>query len=104
MRRELSMTRSLVRVPGRPLRDLKWDLTSGTRGSPTGTGGSSAGPTPWTRAGRRGSEAATTKAGDEYQDIVAAVQCALDPGAAVRAGQWIEGPDGRRDLDVEVRG
>lgn len=44
------------------------------------------------------------KPGDEYQDIVAAVQRALDPGAEVRAGVWVVGPDGRRDLDVEVRG
>ena len=44
------------------------------------------------------------KLGDEYQDIVAAVQRALDPGASVRVGVWVAGPDGRRDLDVEVRG
>jgi hypothetical protein len=44
------------------------------------------------------------KSGDEYQEIVGAVAQALDPGASVKVGQWIEGPDGRRDLDVEVRG
>lgn len=44
------------------------------------------------------------KAGDEYQEIVGAVAKALDPGASVKIGQWVEGPDGRRDLDVEVRG
>jgi hypothetical protein len=44
------------------------------------------------------------KAGDEYQVIVGAVAQALDPKATVKVGQWIEGPDGRRDLDVEVRG
>lgn len=44
------------------------------------------------------------KAGYEYQEIVGAVAQALDPGASVKVGQWIEGPDGRRDLDVEVRG
>ena len=44
------------------------------------------------------------KAGDEYQEIVGAVQRALDPGADVRVGVWVAGPDGRRDLDVEVRG
>jgi len=49
------MTRELVRVPGRRLRDLKWHLTSETRGSHVATAGSNAGPTPWTRAGRRGS-------------------------------------------------
>ena len=44
------------------------------------------------------------KAGDEYQEIVGAVAQALDPGASVKVAQWIEGPDGKRDLDVEVRG
>jgi hypothetical protein len=44
------------------------------------------------------------KAGDEYQEIVGAVAKALDRGASVKVGQWVEGPDGRRDLDVEVRG
>jgi hypothetical protein len=44
------------------------------------------------------------KPGDDYQEVVAAVQRALDPGAVVKIGQWIEGPDGQRDLDVEVRG
>lgn len=28
----------------------------------------------------------------------------LDPGSAVKTEQWIAGPDGRRDMDVEVRG
>lgn len=45
-----------------------------------------------------------TKLGDEYQALVGAVMQALDPGARVRVGVWIVGPDGRRDLDVEVRG
>jgi len=44
------------------------------------------------------------KPGDEYQELVGAVAAALDPGASVKMGQWIEGPDGKRDLDVEVRG
>ncbi|MGZ8163148.1 MAG: restriction endonuclease, partial [Methylobacter sp.] len=44
------------------------------------------------------------KLGDEYQEIVGLVREALDPDAAVKVGQWIEGPDGRRDMDVEVRG
>ena len=44
------------------------------------------------------------KLGDEYQEIVGAVAQALDPGASVKVGQWIEGPDGKRDLDAEVRG
>ena len=45
-----------------------------------------------------------TKLGDEYQDIVGAVEKALDSGAIVKVGQWVKGPDGRRDMDVEVRG
>lgn len=44
------------------------------------------------------------KAGDEYQEIVGVVAQALDPGASVKVGQWVEGPDGKRDLDVAVRG
>ncbi len=45
-----------------------------------------------------------SRPGLAYQDVVAAVQRALDPGATVKVGQWIEGPDGRREVDVEVRG
>jgi hypothetical protein len=45
-----------------------------------------------------------SKPGDEYQEIVGLVRQALDPNANVKTGQWIEGPDGERDLDVEVRG
>src|SRR5258705_5150682 len=44
------------------------------------------------------------KAGDEYQDIVGDVAKALDPGASVKVGQWVEGPDGKRDLGGEVSG
>lgn len=44
------------------------------------------------------------KPGDEYQEIVGAVQRALDPGSQVEVGVWVEGPDGRRDMDVAVRG
>ncbi len=29
---------------------------------------------------------------------------ALDPNADIKTGQWIEGPDGNREVDVEVRG
>src|SRR5688572_2658658 len=43
------------------------------------------------------------KAGDEYQAIVEAVARALHPEANVCAGEWVEGPDGRRDMDVAVR-
>jgi len=44
------------------------------------------------------------KPGDEYQELVGAVEKALEPGASVKVGQWIDGPDGKRELDVEVRG
>lgn len=44
-----------------------------------------------------------TKAGDEYQSIVAAVAKAIHPEAAVTIGEWIAGPDGRRDMDVAIR-
>ena len=44
-----------------------------------------------------------TKLGDDYQELVGAVEKALDPGATVRVGVWVICPDGRRDLDVEVR-
>ena len=35
------------------------------------------------------------KLGDAYQEIVGAVQRALDPGSRVDVGVWVEGPDGR---------
>ncbi len=44
------------------------------------------------------------KAGTEYQELVAMVARALDPNAEIKTGQWVEGPDGDRDVDVEVRG
>jgi hypothetical protein len=44
------------------------------------------------------------KAGDAYRELVAAVMAVLDPGSAVKSEQWITGPDGERDMDVEVRG
>lgn len=47
---------------------------------------------------------AMPKAGDAYRELVGAVMAALDPGSAVKTEQWIEGPDGERDMDVEVRG
>jgi hypothetical protein len=45
-----------------------------------------------------------SKLGDEYQELVGLVQKVLDPGATVKVGQWVQGPDGRRDIDVEVKG
>lgn len=44
------------------------------------------------------------KAGAEYQELVALVAKALDPKADIKTGQWVEGPDGDREVDVEVRG
>jgi hypothetical protein len=43
-------------------------------------------------------------AGGAYQEIVAAVERALHPEANVDVGEWIEGPDGEREVDVVVRG
>ncbi|MGH6921112.1 MAG: hypothetical protein ACREJ0_25830, partial [Geminicoccaceae bacterium] len=39
-----------------------------------------------------------------YQKVVAEMAASLNPGAEVREGQWIIGPDGRRDLDVVIYG
>src|SRR5216684_2445429 len=44
------------------------------------------------------------KAGDEYRELVGELMASLDPGSAVKTEQWITGPDGERDMDVEVRG
>jgi hypothetical protein len=44
------------------------------------------------------------KRGLSYQDLVAKVEAALDPHVKVAAGEWIDGPDGRRDCDVSIRG
>lgn len=45
-----------------------------------------------------------TKLGDPYEQLVGEVQKALHPGAEVETGEWIEGPDGERNVDVSVRG
>lgn len=42
--------------------------------------------------------------GSPYQELVASVVRAFDPGASVETGKWIQGPDGRRDMDVSVVG
>ena len=44
------------------------------------------------------------KAGEEYQELTALVAKALDPDANIKTGIWVEGPDGDREVDVEVRG
>lgn len=44
------------------------------------------------------------KLGDEYQNIVGQVVKVLDPRSTVVVGDWIDGPDGRRDMDVSIKG
>lgn len=44
-----------------------------------------------------------TKAGDIYQEAVAEVARTLDSAADIQVGAWVQGPDGRRDLDVAIR-
>jgi hypothetical protein len=44
------------------------------------------------------------KAGSLYEKLVADIVSTMSPGASVQYGQWTESPDGRRDLDVEIRG
>jgi hypothetical protein len=43
------------------------------------------------------------KRGEAYQNAVALVAKSIAPSADVEVGAWIDGPDGRRDLDVVVR-
>lgn len=45
-----------------------------------------------------------SKLGRPYEDLVASVVKALHPGADIRVGEWWEGPDGRREIDVYVTG
>jgi hypothetical protein len=52
---------------------------------------------------RRVPGASKGKRGDEYQRAVAEVAQSLIPSALVEVGSWVNGPDGRRDLDVLVR-
>jgi hypothetical protein len=44
------------------------------------------------------------KRGLDYQELVATIVRALDSQASVKSGQWCVGPDGQRDIDVEIRG
>ena len=44
------------------------------------------------------------KLGKPYENVVALVAKALHPGATVEVGEWVEGPDGTREIDVSVRG
>lgn len=42
--------------------------------------------------------------GKAYQELVAEIQKAFDPSATIKVSEWINGPDGRRDMDVSIRG
>jgi hypothetical protein len=44
-----------------------------------------------------------SKRGDAYQQAVAEVATSIFPNAVIEVGSWVDGPDGRRDLDVVVR-
>jgi Restriction endonuclease len=44
------------------------------------------------------------KLGMPYQELVAKVERALNPGAEITVNPWVESPDGRRDCDVSIRG
>lgn len=44
------------------------------------------------------------KKGSQFERVVAAVLRVMDPGTRVRRGQWVQGPDGWRELDVLVEG
>ena len=44
------------------------------------------------------------KAGKQFELVVSDVVKEMDPDSTVRRGEWIEGPDGHRELDVFVEG
>jgi hypothetical protein len=44
------------------------------------------------------------KLGIGYEQVVAEIIQAVDPRATAQHGEWVMGPDGRRDLDVQVTG
>lgn len=44
------------------------------------------------------------KKGIPYEKVVAEILASLDPGASVEQGQWENGPDGYRELDVRIKG
>jgi hypothetical protein len=56
----------------------------------------------WRRSSRK--PLSRRKLGKDYEDAVAAILTAFDPGATVTSGTWFEGPDGRRDRDVWFEG
>jgi hypothetical protein len=44
------------------------------------------------------------KRGSGFEAIVGSISQALEPTAQVVVGTWVDGPDGRRDMDVSIRG
>ena len=44
------------------------------------------------------------KKGEAFQQLVADVARVFTPLAKVEVGKWVQGPDGRRELDVTVKG
>src|SRR5260221_704962 len=42
--------------------------------------------------------------GRAYQDLVSTMARAFNANADVQAGRWVEGPDGRLDMDVSIEG
>lgn len=44
------------------------------------------------------------KPGRAYEMVVAEILQAMEPSATVEGNQWIQGSDGRRDMDVLVIG
>ena len=42
--------------------------------------------------------------GEAYQDLVAEIMRMFASKANVTVGEWVDGPDGRRELDVSIRG
>jgi hypothetical protein len=42
--------------------------------------------------------------GTAYQELVATMAKTFDPTADIKVGEWVEGPDGRLDMDVAIRG
>lgn len=44
------------------------------------------------------------KKGSSYEKFVANVVAAIDENVKVEYSQWVQGPDGRRDMDVSVTG
>ena len=47
---------------------------------------------------------AMPESGSEHQQRVAIIARVLQPGYEVQTGHWVEGPDGEREVDVEVGG